>query len=80
MSNKTPIHVARAGTVIASIYKEGEHDATYRVAVGRAGDSSPEYSPDELSFVRSAVEQAEYFIRYQEQMGRMLRCPGCGDG
>ena len=27
MSNKTPIHVARAGTVIASIYKEGEHDA-----------------------------------------------------
>ena len=81
MANKVPIHVAHSGTVAATVYREDTRRASsYRVVVGKDEDGQAGFTPDELCMVRHAIEQADYFIRYQQQLAQMASCPGCGDG
>jgi len=80
MTNESPIHIARAGTVIAAVYMDSALAISYGVTVGKDTDELAVFTLEELCLLHQAVEQAEYFIRYQEQMGRMLWCPGCGNG
>jgi hypothetical protein len=81
MSDPAPIHVAQAGGVTATVYKiPGFLRTEYRVAVNIPDVGTLDCGPDQLRPARQALEQAEFFIRHEEQVQRMNRCPGCGDG
>lgn len=80
MLDATPIHVVEQGGVIATVYKIPGFQTEYRVTVQVADSGTLECGPDELRSARKVMEQAEYFIRHEEQMAQMMRCPGCGDG
>jgi hypothetical protein len=80
MTEKSAIYIGRAGDVTATVYKCNGVFTHYRVALGLRSVTEPEFAPEQLEMVREALKQAELFLRYQEQLDRMIRCPGCGDG
>lgn len=80
MNGTIAVHTVKAESVIAVVYRLGGFEPQYRVTVAVPGKGTLECGPDELRPARQALEQAELFIRHEEQMARMNRCPGCGDG
>ena len=80
MSDPTPIHVVEARGITATVYRIPGFRKDYRVTVKIPHAGTLECGPDQLGPARQALEQAEYFIRHEEQVERMSRCPGCGDG
>ncbi len=80
MPDATPIHVVQAGGVTATVYRIPGFQPGYRVTVQVPDSSTLECGPEKLRPAREVMEQAEYFIRHEEQVQRMNRCPGCGDG
>lgn len=80
MATTTAIHVARAGAVTAAVYKEDTLQTRYCVVLAGGQGAQVVLTEDELGQVLSALRDAEYFIRFEQQMAQMLRCPGCGDG
>ena len=80
MSDPIRVHVVEAGSVTATVYKIPGFHTDYRVTVQIADAGTLACGPDQLRPARQALEQAELFIRHEEQIQRMNWCPGCGDG
>lgn len=80
MSEATPVHVVQAGGVTATVFKIPGFQTDYRVTVEIPDAGILKCDPGELRPARDALEQAELFIRHEEQIARMNWCPGCGDG
>ncbi len=81
MNASRPIHVVRRGPVTATVHRLAGFVPEYRVTVAFAAASGAiECGLDDLRPAREALEQAEHFIRYEQQLARMNPCPGCGDG
>lgn len=80
MSDPVCVHVVEAGGVTATVYKIPGFRAEYRVTVQIPDAGTLACAVDQLRSARQALEQAELFIHYDEQVQRMNWCPGCGDG
>ena len=81
MINSVPIHTLTVGSVTATVHRvDGRHEADYYVTVAGGNNGQPLFLPEQLGAFQEAVNQAEMFIGYQEQIARMNWCPGCGDG
>jgi len=80
MNGMIAVHTVKAEGVLAIVYRLSGLEPQYRVTIEVPGVGTLECGLDHLRPARQALEQAELFIRHEEQMARMNRCPGCGDG
>ena len=80
MGNSVPIHTATVGGVTAIVHRVDGREPDYFVTVASSENGHALFLPEQLGAFQEAVNQADMFIKYQEQIARMNWCPGCGDG
>ena len=78
MSTSNPVHAASVGPVTATVHRVDDLEVSYHVTIASRSTPGRAFPPDELLQVAEAAEKARLFICFQEQIGRMNWCPGCG--
>lgn len=81
MTASVPVHSVTVETVTATVFRvdTGWTPDYFVTLESTSGEGAP-FRADELHAFQEAVDQADMFIKLQEQIARMNWCPGCGDG
>jgi len=74
MPQSALVHRAMVGTVVVNVCCDGSSRPEYHAVLPRE-----QFAAEELLMLRDAVEQAEMFIRQQEQSVLAADCLGCGE-
>ena len=71
MPQSALIHRVTIGTVVANVCCQDGPQSDYHVVLPRE-----QFAAEELLMLRAAVQQAEMFIRQQEQLSLVANCLG----
>ena len=80
MVEQTRVRVIEVGSVTATVYRINGFTPEFRVKLSTSENTDATYSPAGLLMVQEAAQQAEWFIRGEQEVARRNPCPGCGDG